>query len=78
MHCSPFIQISIQHHVWRVDATHKLVGGCDDFWFYLWIAIMSSPYFLFLGCGMAGEKTERISLWCILTENTCEKGPDLQ
>jgi hypothetical protein len=32
-HYPTFIQISVQHHVWRVDATHKLVVGCDDVWF---------------------------------------------
>jgi hypothetical protein len=49
--CPSFIQRSVQHH--------KLVG-CDDFWFYLWIATMFPPYFLFLGCGVAGEKNDKI------------------
>jgi hypothetical protein len=60
MHCWPFIWISVQHHVWRVSAAHKLVLGCDDFLFYFWIATMPSWYILFLGCGMAGEKNDKI------------------
>jgi hypothetical protein len=60
MNCPHSIQISVQHHVWRVNSTHKFVVGCDDFWLYLWTATMSFPYFLFLSCGMVREKNDKI------------------
>jgi hypothetical protein len=31
-------------------------------------------YYLFVGCGMAGEKNDRIFLWFLLVESTREKG----
>jgi hypothetical protein len=27
------------------SAAHNLFIGCDDFWFYLWIATITSPLF---------------------------------
>jgi hypothetical protein len=66
VYCPPCIQISTHHHVWRADASHKLGVGCDDFLFYLWIATMSSSCFLFLGCGVAGEKNDKLFFLCYL------------
>jgi hypothetical protein len=42
----------------------------------LWIAMMSSQYFLILGCYVAGEKNDRIFffLWFLLVDNTCKEG----
>jgi hypothetical protein len=41
---------------------------------------MSSQHFLLFGCGVAGEKNDRIFLflWILLAENTCKKRSDLQ
>jgi hypothetical protein len=75
IHCPSFIQVSLQHHVWRVHATHKPVVGCEGFRFYLWIATTSSLYILLLNCGMAREKNDMI-FFCLflLAENTWKKG----
>jgi hypothetical protein len=44
---------------------------CDDFCF-CWLPQCLPHNFLFLGCGMVGEKNYRIFLWFLRMEITCE------
>jgi hypothetical protein len=72
--CLSFIQISVQHHVWRVDATHNLVV---DVMIFVFICGLSTCLpvlpLLWLWHGWR-EKWQGFFLWFLLVENTCKEG----